>query len=93
MKVRDLKKGMIVYECESGNNARLEVLEDAHRDIGEKRDGHSCLVRCGEREFELFQDLTCHAYGPRLYAKPQYIGGRDFGFDPVSNLKHAIRST
>lgn len=81
MRVKDLKKGQIVYECQYGMNIRFTVLEDARRDIKpeEHKDGHSCRVSCNGEERELFEALEVGAYGLRLYPEPQYIGGKTIG--------------
>ncbi len=76
MKVKDLKRGMTVYECELAMTAELEVLFDAYRDVSlrESKDGYSCLVRGPQgHDFTLFQDKEITCYGPRLYLQPQYV--------------------
>jgi hypothetical protein len=76
MRVKDLKKDQIVYECQYGTNFRCIVLEDARRDINpeEHKDGYSCRVSCNGEERELFEALEVGGYGLRLYSAPQYIG-------------------
>lgn len=76
IRVKDLKKGQVVYECERGTNMRYTVLEDARRDINPEqlKDGHSCRVLCGEDETELFEAVKTYGYGLRLYDSPQYHG-------------------
>ena len=72
MKVKDLKKGQRVWECERGMNLEYYVLEDAVV----IENGHACKVISRNLvEMDLFQhiDEGLHHYGPKLYSEPQYV--------------------
>jgi hypothetical protein len=77
IRVRDLKKGDVVYECERGRNLKLECLMDAFA----THDGHKCVTRVCEpgwvegmpfNTVELFTGRGADHYGPKLYRFPQY---------------------
>lgn len=71
--IQDLKVGQVVWECESGRNARLLVKEPPYQaDCGWK-----CRVETFDGEFELFAHDSHPAYGPRLYPEPIYRSGLD----------------
>jgi hypothetical protein len=70
--VKDLKKGMVVYECYIGINTRLEILRDAYKTKGgwealaKKDDGRATL---------LFASGAASGNAARtvFYAEPQYV--------------------
>lgn len=68
--IKDVKAGMVVWECEDGQDACLLAITDARReDRGvsvETRD-----VFTG-KPIRLYEAHRGGAYGPRLYREPQY---------------------
>jgi hypothetical protein len=66
--IQDLKVGQVVWECESGRNARLLVKEPPY----EAENGWKCRVETSDGEFELFAHNSHPAYAPRLYDEPIY---------------------
>ena len=71
--IKDLKVGQVVWECESGQNARLLVKEPPYKADG----GWKCRVETSDGEFELFAHNSYPAYGPRLYDRPVYSYASD----------------
>jgi len=69
IKLKDLKKDQVVYECRSGHNLKCTCLEDA-RDTGE---GWACNVETEKFGVELYEAYKSGGHGPRLYDEPQYI--------------------
>lgn len=80
LRVKDLKKGQIVYECERGENIELVVLEDP--EYSEENEGWCCRVWNARavtmdnwgtgKIVDLFQREDMPHYGPKLYYTPQY---------------------
>jgi hypothetical protein len=66
--IQDLKIGQIVWECQSGRNARLLVKGSPFEAEG----GWKCLVEASNGEFELFSHNKYPGYAPRLYDEPVY---------------------
>ncbi len=68
--VKNLKKGDIIYECESNTNYELYVRQDAQH----LKSGWTCLVENTEGEiFELYVSKGISNMGPRIYKCPQYL--------------------
>ncbi len=70
--LKDVKKGQILWECQSGFNIRVEAQEDARK----KDNGWACnmkLSRNGGEILEYYWVQEYAHYGPRLYKEPQYI--------------------
>jgi len=77
IKMSELKRGQIVYECERGVNVQLRITKGSHR-IENKEgsyDGWRACARTvnGNAFVSLFQ-ADGGAYGPHLYSEPAYIG-------------------
>lgn len=69
IKVQDLKKGMIVYECEAGANIKMTIKDDAV----EAADGFVAIgVTDKGTDIELYVHREHNQYGPRLYTESQY---------------------
>ena len=73
--IRDLKKGMVVYECERGYNIKMTIKSDTTM----TSDGYEAIgVLDDSKEIVLFQSsLTPQCYNLRLYASPQYFTFKD----------------
>lgn len=89
MTLKDIKKGEIFYESQSGMDYKCEALEDAQRVQEEKKDGHILKVRIlqfasfgklhvAPSDTEFFECLEPGGYGLRLYKEPQYHNPKIF---------------
>lgn len=71
LRLHDIKKDQVFYECERGQNIRMTALEDAQRTA----EGWECRVSTVMGEIKLFEAHKCYQFGLRLYSEPQYVGG------------------
>lgn len=76
MKLKDIKKDQVFWECHSGMNIKCIALEDAYEFNNLGRQSYKCLVR-GEwennsKEYEMMATEGWDQYAPRLYEKPAY---------------------
>jgi hypothetical protein len=62
--VKDLKKGMVVYECSYGRNIKMIIKEDA---INTGEGYQATGVSENGIEVNLYAAHTYEHYGPRLY--------------------------
>lgn len=70
VKIKDIKKGDVFFECEGGCNYKLKALTNARR----INDGWYCVVENNKNEkFEMFiSDMTKHR-GPNLFWEPRFL--------------------
>jgi hypothetical protein len=67
--VKDLKEGMVVYECQDGANIKMTIMHDAERTAsGWKATG----ITDKNTKINLYVHNEHRQYGPRLYTEPQY---------------------
>jgi len=79
LKISELKRGQIVYECERGVNIQLRITRGSHRAENKEGwyDGWRACARTthDNSKVVLFcADKIGLAYGPRLYNEPAYLG-------------------
>lgn len=69
LKLKEIKKGQVFWECQSSWNMRMVALEDARTD----KKGTYCEVSTATGFLTLFQasDVTTHAL--RLYPNAEYL--------------------
>ena len=68
IKIEELRKGMIVWECENGENTQIIITKDAAR----RDNGWGAKGRSKHGNVDLFVADNAGAYGPKLYVEPQY---------------------
>ena len=70
VKIKDIRKNDVFYECERGVNYKLVALTSARR----ISNGWYCVVENSEKEkIELFvSDMTNHP-GPNLFLEPRFL--------------------
>lgn len=70
LKIKDIRKGDVFYECEQGVNYKLVATTNARR----ISDGWYCNVKNSDGEsFEFFVSDNTNHPGPNLFREPQYI--------------------
>lgn len=68
--IRDIKRGQVIWECESGQNAALFVLDNTHHtEAGWTVQTIDILTG---KVVQLFSADVHHPYAPRIYRCPQY---------------------
>ncbi len=79
IKVKDLKKGMHVYECEYGINLGATILEDAQRINEPMHNGWLAKAKSDDGvEFEFFHTGECDGpYAPKIYEQKQYLSRKE----------------
>lgn len=74
MYIKDLKKGDIIWECQSGYNIQMKCLEDVRIVHDEGKNGYACnVILKDDSIIELFESFDAGAYSLRLYDSPQYF--------------------
>lgn len=73
MKIKDLKMGDKIWECESGVDIPLLVLKDGYVEDGASKCDVMNMI--DGRIFELYTISEKSAYRAKLYNRPEYMGG------------------
>jgi hypothetical protein len=74
VRLKDVKCGDVVWECEYGNNIKMTIKEGAI-DTG---DGIKAIgVTSSGVEIPLYHSHDYEHYGPKLYSSPQYCYMKD----------------
>lgn len=79
LKIKNLKAGMSIWECEYGINIPLLVLEDAVENTDSQGTFWICKVqniRHGSKMNLMVREGYEH-YGPKLYDEPAYFDGNE----------------
>lgn len=86
IKIQDLKKGDVVWECEAGMNLCCTIIEDpVHIDEPHAEGWSVKALNHKNEEFTMFASDVAPHYGPRLYPEPMYGT-----FDRVDKVKQVI---
>lgn len=75
LKIEDIKKGDVFYECEGGKNYKMTAMEDTrHLDATEKTfEGWELQAECEGNPTRLYVTKNHEHYGPKLYSEPAYF--------------------
>lgn len=68
IKIKDIKKGDVFYECEYGKNMQFLALTDAY----EQDEGWAVKGQGIHGEIEFYSNSKYPAYHPKLYREAQY---------------------
>lgn len=72
IKIKDLKSGDKIWECESGFNIPILVLKDGWEDDGASKCDAMNMI--DGRIFRLYTTNENSPYRPKLYKQPEYLG-------------------
>lgn len=85
IELKNIKKGDLFWESDSGNNAHLKALTDAYEVNEDRKNGWEVQVEALEingkpakgtpwhEPFTLFEAYESHGYGPKLYSEAAYV--------------------
>ncbi len=73
LKIGDIKKGDVFYECEAGRNIQMTALGNARKVTSHGSKGYALKARLEDGELiTLFEAFNAGAYGLRLYKMAMY---------------------
>jgi len=74
IKLRNIVKGQIFWECQSGRNARCVALGNAEEEKRKNADiGHYLKVYSNSETTEFFESNNAGGYSLKLYDSPEYV--------------------